>query len=169
MPDPLEHAENRGWIESILQYIPGFGGYLRLENRREADELQREWLADRLQRSKRGLDDYALALTNAGQLAALADVERLRVKLDTLIARIRGAMQGYSGFFDLVTVDEAALDRVYEHEVKLMEQIDELASGVGSLGTGDAAADTAIAALFAKVANIDSAWDQREDMLKGLH
>ena len=168
MPDPMEHAENRGWIETILQWIPGFRGYLRKENRREADELQREWLADRLQRAKRGLDAFARALTDAGNLDALPAVERLRTKLDTQLARIRGAMQGYSGFFDLVEIDEAVLDKVYAFDVALMEQVGKLADEIDGLaGRADEGA-AAVAPLSEELDAIADAWDQREDILKGL-
>lgn len=168
MPEPREHAENRGWIETILQSVPGFRGYLRRENRREADELQREWLADRLQRSKRGLDDYARSLTEAGRLDDLPRVERLRTRLDKLLARIRGAMQGYSGFFDLVDINEAVLDRVYAHEVALMEQTASLADDIENLrGRSDDAA-VLLAPIMTKMDAIEDAWDQREDILKGL-
>ena len=78
MPEPREHTEQRNWIESILRHIPGFHGYLEKEYRREADELQREWLADRLQRSKRAVDNLARPLADAGQIDALPQIaERL--------------------------------------------------------------------------------------------
>ncbi len=53
MPEPRQHAQSRGWIESIGRRIPGFKGYLEKEYRRDSDALQRTWLADRLQRAKR--------------------------------------------------------------------------------------------------------------------
>jgi hypothetical protein len=168
MPEPREHAENRGWIETILQYIPGFRGYLRKENRREADELQREWLADKLQRSKRALDEFARSLTDAGRLAELNHVERVRTKLDKLLARIRGAMQGYSGFFDLVDINEAVLDRVYAHDVALMEQTAALAGQIESLRGQSEDAPALLAPITVELEAIDDAWDRREDILKGL-
>ena len=101
MLDPSEHAEDRNFIETILRYIPGFRGYLEKEYRRESDELQRDWLADQLTRSKRAIGDLSRPLADAGQIDILPEIDRLRGRLDKLIARIRGAMQGYSGFFDL--------------------------------------------------------------------
>ena len=88
MPDAQRHMQNRNWFETILHYIPGFRGYLQKENRRESDELQRNWLAARLQSSKRGLNDYARDLTESGNLDALSHVERVRQRLDKLINRI---------------------------------------------------------------------------------
>jgi len=168
VPEPKKHYETRGWIESVLRYIPGFRGYLEKEYRRESDELQRAWLADRLQRSKRGLDTLAAALVDAARLDDLPPLERLRSRLDRLIARIRSAMQGYSGFFDLVQVSEQTLDRIYEHDLSLMEQVAELADAVEALGKKQETAGDEIPPLLAQIEMLEDAWDRREDMLKGL-
>ena len=168
MPEPRDHAEQRGFLESILRRIPGFRGYLEKQYRRESDDLQRDWLADRLGRSKRAIDELTRPLADAGQIDLLPQVDRLRGRLDKLIGRIRGAMQGYSGAFDLVQVGEDLLDRVYEHDVDLMDQVDALAESVEKLpGQPDQIA-TALPELFRQCDEIDRQWDVREDMLKGL-
>ena len=167
MPEPLDHVRKRGTIESVLRRIPGFRGYLEKEYRREADDLQRDWLADRLQRSKRGLDDLTGTLANAGQIELLPQCDRLRGRLDKLIGRICGAMQGYSGFFDLVQVDEALLDRVYKHDVEIMDKVEELAEEVEKLPQVQLPAE-AVAQLMQRVSELDDGWNQRVDMLKGL-
>ncbi len=168
MPEPKKHAENRGVIETVLQWIPGFRGYLKKENRRESDTLQRDWLSDRLQRSKRGLDDYARVLADASAIETLPEVDRLRGQLDKLMGRIRGAMQGYSGFFDLVDIDQSVLDRVYEYDVSLMEQVARLADDVDQLGSrqNDTTAD--LGPIRDQIRSAEEAWDHREDILKGL-
>ncbi len=90
MPEPREHTINRNLVESVLRYIPGFRGYLEKEYRRASDDLQRVWLADRLQRSKRAIDELTRPLVDAGQIDLLPQVDRLRGRLDKLIGRIRG-------------------------------------------------------------------------------
>ena len=133
MPQPKDHAAKRNFLETVLRYVPGFRGYLEREYRRESDELQRNWLADRLQRSKRAIDDLARQLADAAQVDVLPQIDRLRVRLDRLLGRIRGAMQGYSGFFDLVRIDVPLLDRVYEHDAALNEQVDAFAQAAGTI------------------------------------
>ena len=108
MPEPRQHTEHRNALESLLRHIPGFRGYLEKEYRRDSDALQRTWLSDRLQQAKRSLDTVSSQLADAGRLDLLTQYDRLRAKLDKLIARIRGAWQGYSGIFDLVRIDESA-------------------------------------------------------------
>jgi len=168
MPEPSEHAEHRNWLETILRYIPGFRGYLEKEYRRDSDELQREWLADRLQRSKRAIDELARPLADAGQIDALPQIDRLRGRLDKLIARIRGAMQGYSGFFDLVRVREDLLERVYEHDVGLMQRVDALGQAIEGLPDAPDRIPKTVTDLLAQIDALEQQWDVREDMLKGL-
>ncbi|OHB78333.1 MAG: hypothetical protein A2V98_20525 [Planctomycetes bacterium RBG_16_64_12] len=168
MPEPKDHAEHRNVIESILRYVPGFRGYLEKEYRRDSDELGRQWLADRLQRSKRAIDELARPLADAGQIDLLPQLDRLRSRLDKLIARIRGAMQGYSGFFDLVRVREDLLDRVYEHDLGLMQQVDALGRSMEELPERHHRIAETVADLCDKIEALERQWDIREDMLKGL-
>ena len=169
MPEPKKHFESRGWIESTLRYIPGFKGYLEKEYRREADELLRTWLAERLRRGKRGLDAGALALTEAGQIDQLPQIERLRSRVDKLSGRINSAMQGYSGFFDLVQVDETKLDQLYEYDLALMEQITQLADHVEDIKSVTPGTVTErVSPLLEDVEKLEDAWDRREDLLRGL-
>lgn len=168
MPEPRDHTENRNFIESILRYIPGFRGYLEKENRRESDDLQRDWLADRLQRAKRGIDQLSRPLADAGQIDLLPQLDQIRGQLDHVIGRIRGAMQGYSGFFDLVRVDEALLDRVYEHDVAMMGQVDDLAVAIEELPGKQDQVATELPEIRRKIDEVQQQWDVREDLLKGL-
>lgn len=168
MPEPIDHTKNRGVIETVLRKIPGFRGYLEKEYRRDSDRLQRDWLADRLQRAKAALDAFVTAQADAGQLDALPACDRLRARLDKVIGRIRGAMQGYSGFFDLVQVDEAVLDRVYQFDVSLMDEVEAAAEAIEKLGSTDGPAAAAIGTIMDKLQALDKRWDIRGDMLRGL-
>ncbi len=168
MPEPRDHTERRGFIETVLRYIPGFRGYLEKEYRRESDDLQRDWLADRLQRSKRAIDQLTRPLADAGQIDLLPQVDRVRGRLDKLIGRIRGAVQGYSGFFDLVRVDEELLDRVYEHDAALMQEVDALAGAVEDLPQKQEKLAAVLGDLLRQTDELERLWDVREDMLKGL-
>lgn len=167
MPEPNEHTENRNWMESILRHIPGFRGYLEKEYRRESDALQREWLSDRLDRGKRGLESFSRELADAGQIDVLPQCDRLRGRIDKLSSRIRGAMKGYSGIFDLVRIDEFVLDRVYEFDAALVDRVDSFAASVEELsGAEDPAGE--IRLLMERTDEFETIWDDREDILKGL-
>jgi hypothetical protein len=168
MPDPKQHASGRGWIETILRYIPGFKGYLEKGYRRESDRLLRAGLADRLQRGKQGINDYTLMLTNAGQLDQLAACEQTRARLDRLISRLRGSVSGYSGFFDFVQKQEDELDAVYEHDLALVEQVDALTQQMQNLSTATEQPARLMPQLDKSIATLEQQIDKREDMLRGL-
>src|SRR5262245_34588248 len=103
--DKARAAQNL--IERIANKIPGFAGYRERELRRDADRLEREHLAKRLEQQKATLNTLANAATRGGSLDAINDIETARKRLDKIVARVRYADRGYSGFFDAVKIDEA--------------------------------------------------------------
>lgn len=168
MPEPSQHAQSRGWIESILRHIPGFKGYLEKEYRRDSDALQRTWLADRLQRGKPNLDAYGRTLVAAKKLDQLAALDQFKSRLDKNISRLRGGMQGYSGFFDLVQINEARLDKVYQQDVQTMDAVEALAASMEKLSSATPDTSPQLPALNDQLHLVEQAIDHRQDILKGL-
>lgn len=168
MPDPMRHAENRNWFESLVRMIPGFHGYLEKQYRRESDALARKWLADRLDRGKKGLDELMRELVEAGRLPDLNKCERLRTKIDKLVGRYRSAPAGYSGLFDFVKVREDRLDQVYALDVAMMEGIDKLSNTLEKLGSDLENVDIRIKQLTEEVESADKQFDKRAELLNGL-
>lgn len=169
MPDPQKHADDRNWLESLGLKIPGFRGYLEKEYRRESDHLARQWMADRLQKSKSGLDDYMRALVNAAQLDGLTEIERVRTRLDTLISKIRAQFRGYSGFFDFVKVNEQTLDEAYALDMQLAELVESLANAIEALSTkGDDSPAAVANDLIGRIDEAETQLERRADLLEGL-
>jgi len=144
-------------LEQIANAIPGYKGYRDRELRRDADRLEREHLAERLETCKKGLNEAAAAVTRSGNLDAINDIETARKRLDKAIARIRHADRGYSGFFDPVKVDEAALARVYEFDLGLVGSVEEVVATGGD-----------VKALIAKIDAVDVRLSDREAILAGI-
>jgi hypothetical protein len=168
MSDPTRHARDRGALESILRRIPGFKGYLDKEYRRDSDHLTRTWMTDRLEASKRGLDDTMRSEVDRGRLDSMAECERLRTRLDTTISRIRSAARGYSGLFDFVQVNESLLEEVYEHDLSLVDEVDDLARAIEKLPQSGDAPSAAIPGLLKQIDAIDQKLADRQSLLKGL-
>ncbi len=168
MLDPSESPRQHDPIKGFLRYLPGFRGYLEREDRRESDTATRQWLADQLQRAKSVLTPLNQTLADLGQLDLLPQVDRLRARLDKLIARIRGAMRGYSGFFDRVQIDTDALDRVYLHDLDLMQRVDDLVQTIQQLPSSDLQFPNAFPDLHARLAQLDRDWDTREQILRQM-
>ena len=144
-------------LEQIVNAIPGFKGYREKELRRDADRLEREHLAARLEECKKPLNEVAAALSRSGDLGAINDVETARKRLDKIIARIRYADRGYAGFFDTVKVDEAALARVYEIDVALVEGVDAVRAASNDPKT-----------MVARIDDIDARLEDRAAILSGV-
>jgi hypothetical protein len=168
MSDPTRHARDRGAFESILRRIPGFKGYLDKEYRRDSDHLTRTWMADRLQASKRGLDDFMRAQVDRGSLDGMAECERLRTRLDGAISRIRSAARGYSGLFDFVQVKEELLEEVYEHDLSTVDEVDNLARALEQLPQSSEPPAAIVPDMLKQVDEIDRRLADRESLLKGL-
>lgn len=168
MVDPKQHASNRGAIETILRYIPGFSGYLEKEYRRDADALTRKWLADRLDRAKSPLDTYGRMLVDLGQIDQLPMIDRLRAKLDMTIGRLRGAMPGYSGFFDFVHIGEDQLDDIYDYDAAMITDADAVATRMEKLPTASDPPAVTIPPLISTLDAMLAKLDERENMLKGI-
>lgn len=168
MIDPQQHSDERGALESLLRNIPGFRGYLEQGYRQESDYLVRKAMADRLQRSKQGLDDYILRLVDAGRLDALTACERVRNRLDALILKMRGAVRGYSGFFDYVRVDQRLLDQVYQHDLRLVADAESLGESIEQLPGKAEASEPASGDLLARIAQLDQLFLQRGELLEGI-
>lgn len=168
MIDPKRHADNRGGIESMLRQIPGFRGYLEQDYRQESDHLVRRWMADRLQQSKRALDASMTALIDAGRIDQLTAWERVKNRLDTLINRFRSAVRGYSGFFDFVQVNVDLLDRVYEHDLALVQSVEKLAGAIEQTSGSAEVSGTVTADWLRQIDELDRQFSQRGEMLNGL-
>jgi hypothetical protein len=155
----------QNFLEKIMNAIPGFKGYREKELRRDADKLQREHLATKLEECKRALNEASAAATRSGSLDVINDIETARKRLDKVINRIRYADRGYAGFFAAVKVDEAALDRVYEFDAALLE-------GVAAVGAGARHADSdpmaGVQSMIGAVDALDRRMDDREEILGGL-
>ncbi len=126
-------AGNRNWVERLLHHVPGFQGYLGKEERRETDKLLRTQLATRLTQLSRRLDPIMRDLTDSGGLSAVGQVDRVKKAVGRLADKIEHAAYGYSGFFDVVKVREAELDRLYEFDVALVERVHALEDVINRL------------------------------------
>ncbi|MBC7293861.1 MAG: hypothetical protein H5T84_07145, partial [Thermoleophilia bacterium] len=114
--------ESKNWFERAAEHLPGYRGYKEKELRREADKIQRSYVAERLEVCRRKLEDLQLQLTREDSLALLGLVDEVARRLRTLRDRILYADYGYTGLFDAVKVDEAKLDELYQFDVQLQEE-----------------------------------------------
>lgn len=153
----------QGFLEQIANAIPGFQGYREKELRRDADRIEREHLANRLEDVKKTLNTLASDATRSGSLDGLNDIEAARKRLDKVAARIRYADRGYGGFFDAVKIDEAVLERVYQFDLGLVADVEAVRRAAGSSGGG-----AGLAGLLAALDALDARLGEREEILSGI-
>ena len=155
-------------LERLMNAVPGFKGYREKELRRDADRLQREYLAARLDDNKKVLNQLAADATRSGSLDVINDIETARKRLDKLVNRVRYADRGYSGFFDPVKVDEGQLDRVYLFDLGLIDGVEAIqVAAKAALSAPDVV--TATREITAQVDALDTRLVDREAILSGIH
>jgi hypothetical protein len=159
---------DRGRIESFIGQVPGYKGYKEKEMRREADKILRDALSRRLEEQWRRLPDIQKQLLKAGQIEWLDDIESATMKLQTLIDRIKTATYGYAGLFDAVRVKEEELDQLYNFDMALTEEVDQITGAIDQLETSVMDKDgigEAIAQLNATVTAANETFGRRRDVI----
>jgi hypothetical protein len=121
--------------ERIVAAMPGFRGYKEKELRRESDRLIRNHLYQRLSEAKNDLKDVFQKLSDRRLFEVLTDVDRLVAKFDRVAAKIDHASYGYAGFFNIVKVEEANLDRMIDFDNKLVDEVEKIVNEVEAFKT----------------------------------
>lgn len=159
---------DRGRIESFIGQVPGYKGYKEKEMRREADKILRDALGRRLKEQWRRLPDIQKQLLSGGQIEWLDDIESATIKLQTLIDRIETATYGYAGLFDAVRVKEEELDQLYNFDMALTEEVDQITGAIDQLETSvmdKEGLGEAIAQLNATVTAANETFGRRRDVI----
>ncbi|HEX3559964.1 MAG TPA: hypothetical protein VHU19_12220 [Pyrinomonadaceae bacterium] len=157
-------SDQRNWLEQLGEKIPGYGGYVTKERRRDADKLHREHLADRLRAAKQPLNELMRELSSAGRLFEVGPVDRVLKKIDQIENRVRFASYGYAGFFDAVKIEEPQLERLYQFDLALVERVERLERLARESGPKSSNAEglkAAAAELEAAVDDLNRTFDER--------
>lgn len=160
-------SPQEGTLERLMRHIPGFSGYLDRERRRDADKLQRDFMAKQLAGVKRKIQNAQEEVLSAGNLSLVERFDKVSNRLDRVVERLGHASYGYAGFFEVPEVNEAELQSVYEHDLSLLNEINLLDGTAASLaGNPDPGAQ--LGSLLNSVQELDSKLDDRERLLKGV-
>jgi len=108
-------------FKKLASYIPGFNGYVERQNRRAADKLLRESVADRFEELWKRTSNIQTDMVNEGMIALMDDMEQGAIQLRTFADKIRTATYGYSGFFDAVKIKENELAQLYQFDLAFFD------------------------------------------------
>lgn len=166
LTEKIQSSQNK--FEDLVGKVPGYAGYKQKEQRREADKILRLHVARQYEEQLRRLNEVQYTLTSAGRLASIVTLERASMKLQLLIDRIKTASYGYSGLFDAIKVDEAALDRLYEFDEAMLEGVSEVSALLTKLSeAADAEAGTGPEAndLIGALERLNTTFSSRQDVI----
>lgn len=120
-------------LKSVARIFPGMPSYQEREGLRTQDKIIRERLAARIDEQVNHLQEIQSKLTNKAILQPLAHLDRQSRKMMRLADTIRFASYGYAGLFAGVKVDEQKLAQLYDYDLSLHQEIEELAVAIGNL------------------------------------
>jgi hypothetical protein len=129
-------------FKKLASFIPGFKGYIERQNRRDADKVLRDTVAQRFEDQWRRTSQLQSDLVSNGQIAFVDDLEKAAIKLRTFIDKISTAPRGYSGLFDAVKINEEELESIYQFDAAFFDLAEQVGRALDNVeaSLGDPAA-----------------------------
>ena len=158
-------------LEQWARKLPGVGGYIDREVRRDSDHVLRAQLAERTEAAIGQLSDAQRVLIDTLQIDLVDDVERLVVKLRKFTDGIRTAPAGYAGAFNQQAIGEPELEKLYDYDLHLLTNVETIEKAIAELqntlaagGAGD------LSKLNIAAGELVTAFENRKNLLQhGLH
>ena len=120
-------------FKKLASYIPGFGGYIERQNRRDADKLLRDTVARRFNEQWQRVSNLQSDLVSNGMIAYVDDMEKAAIKLRTFIDKISTAPRGYSGLFDAVKINEKELEAIYQFDAAFFDLAEQVGRAIDNV------------------------------------
>ncbi|MGB9698033.1 MAG: hypothetical protein ACPL5I_01500 [Thermodesulfobacteriota bacterium] len=161
---------NKGFadrVEKWLGVIPGIGTYRKKENLRETDHNLRAYISAQLQELKSVLEKVILDLSWQKKLGRLPKINAVVSQLQKMADSIKFANYGYSGIFDLKKIRQEELKKIYEFDLRLVEDIQKiraLGEGLAKNDIGDKLLEK-VNDLHTSLQALDKKFRQRNDLL----
>jgi len=163
-------TEDMDPIKKILNKVPGFGGYIERQKRRDSDKLLREYLFEQFRELESRVSRLQRDFISQGEIKYVDDLEATAIKLRTFADRIKTASRGYSGLFDAVNVNEDELTLIYEYDSSMLDLVDEIDRAIDNVesSVGTEGLPAAIRHLETKAGECVQAFEDRENVILGL-
>jgi len=162
-------SADKDLFKKIVSKIPGFGGYVERQTRRDADKLLRETIAKRFEVQGKRLSALQREMINMGAIASLDDLEAAAIKLRIFIDRVRRAPRGYSSLFEAVKINQEELGILYQYDAAMLEMADEVARSIDNVeaSVGGDGLPAAIRHLVSTAEQCVEVYDRREEAVVG--
>ena len=160
-------------LEDFLAKVPGLGGYMEKGQRRNADQLLRKTIADRLDQTR--LEFSTVHSEISGDIIKAIDHAEPLGRADTLfkslIGKIKDAPVGYASFFDDVKVKEEDLARIYAFDESMLAHVDQIDASTAALvkaARDDGDIGAGIRELTAVLREAVATFSGRDEVIKGI-
>ena len=159
-------------FKKLMSFIPGFGGYVERQTRRDGDKLLRDTVARRFEEQWKRASQLQADLVSAGMIQYVDDMEKAAVKLRTFIDKITTAPRGYSGLVDAVKINEKELETIYQFDAAffdLAEQVGRALDNVEQSLADEAALPAAIRNLVTLARLAVETYEKRSEVVTGTN
>ena len=157
-------------FKKLASYIPGFGGYIERQNRRDADKLLRDTVARRFDQQWKRTSQLQTDMVSNGMISFVDDMEQAAIQMRTFIDKISTAPRGYSGMFDAVKINEKELEAIYQFDAAFFDLADQIGRGLDNVeaSMGDEAAlPAAIRNLTSLARTATETYNRRSEVVTG--
>jgi hypothetical protein len=113
-----------GFLKGAARILPGIGSYQDKESIRQSDKKLREFLSSRLSGHMKTIERLKTSIARGGSLSFLKELDDRNRTMDKLSRSLRFASRGYAPVFDSDRVDEGALQRLFDFDKSLKDDID---------------------------------------------
>ncbi len=160
-------TDSRGLLEKIASKIPGFGGYMEKETRREADRMLRDLIANRYGEQLSRVQSLQTQLVTGTGIEYVDDLQNAATRLQRFVDSVKTAAYGYAGLFSAVQVKEEQLAKLYAFDNALLDNADKIVEAVNTVETSMGGDDlgAAIRNLTTLVTQCNDAFERRKEVL----
>ncbi len=160
-------TDSRGLLEKIASKIPGFGGYMEKETRREADRMLRDLIANRYGEQLSRVQSLQTQLVTGTGIEYVDDLQNAATRLQRFVDSVKTAAYGYAGLFSAVQVKEEQLAKLYAFDNALLDNADKIVEAVNTVETsmGGDGLGAAIRNLTTLVTQCNDAFERRKEVL----
>jgi hypothetical protein len=173
MADIRERVEeDKGILKKIQSFVPGFRGYRKREDIRDADKMLRIQIAEKLGKQRNGLEECRGLLVQGGAFKELDLIGGLISNFKRIEGVVAHAEMGYSGLVADISIKEDELDRLYEFDAAMLDHIVAISASIESLKNSLMAADAPTSHkdmmnIKARITDFENQFERRMRVIEG--
>src|SRR5512136_2906698 len=133
--------EDQGLLKKIQSFVPGFRGYRKKEDLRDADKMLRMQLSQKLGLQRRSLEDCRMLVTKSFGSKPLEVLGAVISQVKKVEGEVAHAEMGYSGIAADIQIKEDELNQLYEFDGAMLDHIASINASIDSLKNSLMAAD----------------------------